>query len=267
MTARAWMTALKTTHYLDEDQLLRYFDTRLSAIQAEMPENVVIYRGAVWTKGAFFRAKHIRHRALLAEIYCRLLESGIEWSYPVEDTTLKPDAILATGNGPIYVEADTGKENQKQWLQKLQEYQNIGNGALWVVAQGGPVRLSRLQQWITQAHLSIPWVLTPLADVRADLPRFTWPAPATNPLPPEPLVPLSHQYRLVGQVIGWDQLEPLIAKARVEERACQRIHRGVIHFYAPVPSWWRLLIRSQRRPMNSLTPKKPEPGRSPSIDD
>lgn len=251
-----WRTALAHVHYLDADLLRRYFGTDLTAV-ASHPD-VVLYRGAVWDAGSFRQRRRIRHRRLLAEVYCRLLPLALEWEgvapgpAPVADALLWPRPRESAGaDWPIYVEADTGRESGPQWQDKLAGYQRLERGRLWVIADGGPRRLAHLAAHIGAAHLPCAWALTALPLVDATLPTFhvsppggsadgeqtAWDSPATA----------LFEYRTrSGEVVDGDTARRLLAEGSAIVRGRQRMHGRIVlvldrgHGFRARVSWRKL---------------------------
>ncbi len=233
MNSPTWLDALAKTHYLHQDQLSQYFAFRLEHVKAANHPDVVIYQNALWWKDAFRQARHVGHRRLVAEIYCRLIPAQSTWQVCSGMTSPQADAILKTDLGPIYLEADTGKENRRQWATKLSQYQQLRQGALWVIAEGGSLRLERLEQWVSDANLRLPWALTPIADVGSAWPRFEGLAPkALEPEDPSPHLEVWQEYHRLGpDEIPPEHVKSLLDQGVIEERARQRLHNGVIHHY------------------------------------
>lgn len=257
-----WREALSRVHYLDGDLLSRYFGTDLSAV-ASHPD-VVLYRGAAWDAATFRRSGRLRHRRLVAEIYCRLLPLALEWEgstigpAPVADALLWPRPRDSVGEGwPIYVEADTGRESGRQWREKLIAYRGVESGRLWVIAQGGPGRLAHLAGWIRAAELRIGWAVSDVSAVGSALPRFE-DVPTRPPLPDicskDPSPPLFLEYRTAsGAILESDRALQLLSEGRAVIRGRVRIHGGLVLILRPARGFrrrasWRKLQEFDRTP-------------------
>jgi hypothetical protein len=226
----AWLEALRAIHYLTEDQLIEYFHTNLT--DTLVYPQVVVHRGAVWLKDGFGNGRQLRHHGLVAEIYCRLSPLKLAWTTPARDRSPASDAVLTDSDGLlIYLEADTGKETERQWQDKLWSYARVDQGRLWVVAEGGPGRLSRLQSWVESSDLAIGWAVTSISRMGAELPVFNRsdaPLGALSGAGSEPPA-FSHEYLLDRVVVEPRLAELLLRQGTVRELADERIHHGLIH--------------------------------------
>lgn len=235
----ACLKALSATHMLTAEQIERYFELTLDDV-ASLP-NVVSYAGCVWWKPNFSKARQLRHRALIAEIYCRLLPADVAWSMPSHRKAPAADAVLMpTAGDPIYIEADTGKETHTQWSTKLLTYHAV-DGRLWIVAEGGPLRLQRLRQWVVDADLPIAWTVTAIDAVTSVLPEFVGPGIPENPESHEDST--EHEFRLDGQTTAAHRVQVLEGEGRIREHSRKLHHRLIVHYYVSIP-WPQRLLKS-----------------------
>ncbi len=188
----SWQIVLENTGYLSFDQLFRIFHLKPEAI--ELPGDIIVFKDALWQSSRFHRGSHHRHRALVTESYIHLYPGIQSWQLAGMLYGLCPDAIIRIPSSrfPILLEIDTGKETMRQWRTKLTAYRLEGwtnpQFALWVIALGGKVRLSRLGNWIAQQKLPIDWHLSHATQIETDI--GLWESQRLNNHPP--LAPLSH---------------------------------------------------------------------------
>ena len=159
-----WQVVIENTGYLSFDQAWRHFG--IVADELNWPEDIIVFKQALWQRSRFHQGAHHRHRTLLTEGYIHLYPWIGSWQFAGTHYGLSPDAIIhfPFHPFPILLEFDTGKENHTQWRTKLTAYrlESIANPtfSLWIIALGGSVRLSRLTEWVREHKLPIVWHLT-----------------------------------------------------------------------------------------------------------
>ncbi len=247
-TPTDWFYALSTVHYLSAAQLETYF--QVSPGDALRHPDVLWYRDALWLKSAFGGGRHLAHRRLCAEVYCRLQPWPVIWGSPRAEAGPMPDAVLSFGEHTIYFEADTGKETHRQWETKLTQYQRLSAGALWVVAEGGRLRLTRLQAWLAEAHLAIGWQLTAVDSVR-QVP------PSLIELPARPVdlrgastAPASREtvFRLDGEPWNPEAVRDLVDRRLARPQGRELVHGQLIcHFTRNPRRIWARWVQTRYR--------------------
>ncbi len=163
----------------------------------------------LWDINRFHGRRHLEHWTFQSEIYLILAHLLESWTSHVDESfEVMPDALITLQGvpHPIALEADTGKENQDQWLDKLARY--TATPREWhilVIAQGKTLRQKRLRSWLSNFSPR-PWLIIP-ADALLLERDWSW----TSPLPvaPTPVMPPVHQtlYLYQGQPI-----EPTVAQ-------------------------------------------------------
>lgn len=226
MVEMSWQDVLEATGYLSEQQALTYFDLRLQDI--DLPDQVFLWHSALWTRSQFQKGAHLQHRDLVTETFIRLRPLVSRWQTAGTLYGLCPDAIIHAGRSPlpVLVEVDTGKETAKQWASKLAVYRLEGFAnaqfSLWVIAAGGPRRISRLTAWVGETHLPVPWRVSPVDRLTRDFAQgFPLPAPPSEDDDQANVPRRVPRYRLWpgGRVLSPTEAESLIRQgARIGAR-------------------------------------------------
>lgn len=157
----------------------------------------IFYREALWDPKQFQRGAHYAHRVLVTSVYLALCDHIAEWEREVTHGEVSADAQFRLKDSPwrYWMEADTGKETERQWQQKLDRYRATywnSDDVLLVVARGRSTRLDRLANWIEKAALSVTWTLLSADEFEANIPPACpqWPLHHCRPLPaPKPSTP------------------------------------------------------------------------------
>lgn len=225
-------STLKATGFVSHDQLSHHF-----VINGSMPRLepwMIQTSDGIWATERFQRGRHIAHWTLQTAVYLRLADEIDSWSCDQqEDLLAQPDAVINVKNGqhPVALEADTGKENGKQWQVKLQRYQTTpDNWRILVVAQGKQLRLQHITEWLTQ-YAPRHWLLVP-AD-KLDDPQWDW--NWTEPMLraynlPEPVATRMTVYLLDGKTLAPAQAELTLQSQQCHVLAYERRHgTDVVH--------------------------------------
>lgn len=184
---RSWQDALSQIGVLHETHLKEYWQMTLADIPLD--NDIILYRQAIWQRSFFGQGAQFRHRILVAEIFLALSPWIEEWARTdrTDASLSRPDAVLQLAGlpGQIWLEADTGKENRAQWKDKLVGYwvdPPPRDTTLLIVAQGGGRRLQRLDSWIRESSIPIPWTLVPTANLRTPPEHWEWIQPSVPPV-------------------------------------------------------------------------------------
>ncbi|MCL5015472.1 MAG: hypothetical protein M1493_16030 [Firmicutes bacterium] len=168
----SWQLVTENTGYISFDQVRRFF--HLEPEDIEFPPDIIVFNQALWKKAHFHQGAHHHHRALITESYIHLYPILQSWQLAGVLYGLSPDAIIRIPSYPfpILMEMDTGKETARQWRSKLTAYRLEAwanpRFALWVIAMGGNLRLSRVHNWIVQQKLPVAWHLSRAAQIQPD---------------------------------------------------------------------------------------------------
>lgn len=157
-----WQETLEHLGYLHQDQLARYFSLTPDDIHPDA--STIWYRDALWHARLFGQGRHRAHRHLVTESILALAPLCQSFTLPGHDGLVVADAVLTMTDiaEPVWLEADTGKENAQQWQEKLAGYVLESHVRLLVVAGGKSLRLQRLTAWLQESSPH-PWTLIPLS--------------------------------------------------------------------------------------------------------
>ncbi|WP_053960520.1 hypothetical protein [Sulfobacillus thermosulfidooxidans] len=235
----SWQQVIDNTGYLSFEQAKRHFG--LVVTKDIAPQDVIVFHNALWQRDKFHRGAHERHRYLVSESYIRLYPKIMSWQFAGSYYRLCPDAViqLPLYPYPVLLEMDTGKETAKQWRSKLTAYrlEAVTNPhfALWIIATGGPLRLKRLQEWISQYQLACSWHLCHLDEVQSHVPHWhSLPLPASAV--DQQAKTMRHHYYLLSNRQPISSLE---AEAKLKQGwivgAKEITTDGVISYLSPGP--------------------------------
>ncbi|MDA8205308.1 MAG: replication-relaxation family protein [Thermaerobacter sp.] len=226
-------SALKFAGYISRDQLERIFELDPSNIVWE--PWMLWERSGLWDRERYRRRAKLRHWTLRTETFLALAPYLTEWTIDgLENGGVVPDAIMKT-SGPdsaIALEADTGKETAAQWRVKLEGYQTDDvHGNLVVVAEGGPLRLGRLTEWLSQWS-PLPWQLIPASRLWQQRGDWVWHSPqvsVTGPRPSAVGLPRPELYLLDGVVIAKTEAASLIDQRQIQVASRERRHHTDVY--------------------------------------
>ncbi|MDA8194655.1 MAG: replication-relaxation family protein [Thermaerobacter sp.] len=169
-----WQDVLRLVGVLTDDQLFTGWRTTIAEIQ--QTADVVVYQGAIWDRARFGRGARMGHRVAVSQTYLDLRPELAAW-HTVPAGRVQADALVlfAGTDRAIPIEVDTGKENRRQWLAKLDGYRGDPPPGLIVVAQGQSLRLARIQAWCEQSGLEFPIQCRPARGLASDAKMLrTW---------------------------------------------------------------------------------------------
>lgn len=239
MNCGDWRQALAATGIVSDRQLQTHWNTRIAELDGL--SGYVLFHQAVWDPARFQRGAREQHRLLVTETYIRLCPVLDEWSRPANLPWVVPDAWvrLAGVALPLAVEADTGKETEKQWREKLDGYRRAAGSALFgllIVARGGPIRHGRLAAWVADAQLPLPTAVTLPEQLPADaLALASRPTSPPRPDTPAPRRQSRTVYRLVGnpRTLSPHEAEALLKNGGFGEQAREIVAGHTIIYLAP----------------------------------
>lgn len=164
---------------------------------------MVLTAEGLWDIHRFQGRRHLGHWTLQSEIYLILAHLLDSWTSNLDEHfEVMPDALITLLGvpHPIALEADTGKETQSQWRDKLAGYTDTPpDWHILVIAQGKALRQKRLRSWLRDLSPR-PWLIIPVETLMLEQ-NWSW----TSPLPvaPTPVIPPVHQtlYLYQGQPI------------------------------------------------------------------
>ncbi|MHB1610886.1 MAG: replication-relaxation family protein [Sulfobacillus sp.] len=217
------------------------------------------YRDAIWDPGQFHRGAHRIHRALVSSIYLALSPELNDWHQEACHVDVLADAYFTLKNRDIryWLEADSGKETQSQWLTKLSRYRDSfsfsgASQALAVIAVGQSTRLQRLASWLGQARLPVGCYVINANELARALPLLSQPPsipPTPALLPPMAAVQmryclrdtgdisLDEAQRLLGQGYVWGATEILagmvIRHLEPPNKSSNKTLRHLLHYMRP----------------------------------
>lgn len=218
--------------------------------QALQSGDWILYREAIWDPKQFQRGAHYAHRVLVTSVYLALYDHITEWDREATHGDVLADARLRLWDSPwrYWLEADTGKETERQWQKKLDRYRASfwnSDDMLLVVARGRSTRLRRMSDWIEKAALPVTWALLPADEFRVGShPNYAqWPRHHCEPLPArEPSTP-SIEYWVEGhgpitgkEVPRWQQQGYAMGYTQI-------IAGGERRVLVPAPSWLAKIFR------------------------
>lgn len=174
----SFAATLRAAGYITVSQLDHHFG--MTPDDVALKPWMVMTDNGVWDGVRYRPRAKQAHWALRTEVYLRLAPRLTDWRLggPAEGDVV-PDALMQfpTVPQPVALEVDTGKENAAQWQEKLVGYRHASpDWNLLVVGQGGPLRRSRLTQWL-ELFSPLPWQVAWVDDL-VDGWECTWTVPA-----------------------------------------------------------------------------------------
>ncbi|NMP21035.1 replication-relaxation family protein [Sulfobacillus harzensis] len=232
-----WRNVLETTGYLSLEQLSHWYGLKPEHIMLE--PWMLLYKNALWDARRFHGGRQIAHWALRTRIFYALAPHLTDWQAEVPDNGVRPDALLqmAQRTELIALEVDTGKENQQQWREKLARYHSApSDWHLWVVAQGGRLRLTRLRTWLGE-WAPLAWALSPMTELTSPLALIFQPPRAYNRMPstirPRMRRYFLQQHELLPERAAWELSQGTLELAWIDRR-----HEA---------DWWHLRAPAQKK--------------------
>lgn len=255
MMNRDWATVVTTVGFIHHSQWHQCVPAAPLPQPTELEAWAIFTRDGLWHRSHFAAGRQIRHWTLTAAVFLAWADSIHDWTAPWDHdrAPVIPDAVIYfTGlSHPIALEADTGKENQDQWREKLDRYQVAPDDwHLLVVAQGGRLRLTRLASWLA-SWSPRPWILLDAARL-PHLPDWQWTFPQhpVHAAPrPHPVATRSITYRLAGQAIADAEAEAGLTQGRWHVGA-QELRQGQVVVYLKPKVFPRFGRNSHRRSRN-----------------
>ncbi|PSR20602.1 MAG: hypothetical protein C7B45_14270 [Sulfobacillus acidophilus] len=220
-------TTLKAVGYITSEQLQQHFGLATTAIALE-PWMLMTAQG-LWDRDQYQKGARLHHWALRTQVFLDLAPQLQEWQIEAHVAdVIRPDALLQVTRvpAPIALEVDTGKENERQWQEKLVAYEfSPSQWHVFVVAQGQARRLAGLAQWLAE-NCPRPWLLLRASELACAW-SWDWREPrAEVQNPPTTRVSLARtvQYCLNGEIVarGWAESE--LSAGHLEVKAYERRH-------------------------------------------
>lgn len=226
--------ALEATGFLSQEQLAAVFGESRATLPLE--PWMLWYGDALWDGRRFHRGRQRQHWELRTAVYLRLAPILDAWRLePDDEPLIRPDALMRIRgmDVDIALEVDTGRETQRQWLDKLERYTAAPvEWRLLVAARGKALRLSRLASWLTD-HSQRPWHLVGESDLGRNI-EWQWhpAAVSTHPRPPAISPHRTTVYLLDGTVIPGPAAEEALARGLLQKHGRERRHGlDVVHLY------------------------------------